>query len=52
MSAPPVTSTLHGTPVVPGVAYGPALVVRGGCGHELTLMKMSRLPTRTLQPYG
>src|SRR4051794_26586343 len=23
------TSTLHGTPVVPGVAYGPALVVRG-----------------------
>jgi phosphotransferase system enzyme I (PtsI) len=23
------TTTLHGTPVVPGVAYGPALVVRG-----------------------
>ncbi|MGA8246865.1 MAG: hypothetical protein WB797_08165, partial [Nocardioides sp.] len=23
------TGTLHGTPVVPGVAFGPALVVRG-----------------------
>ena len=29
MSAPSATATLRGTPVVPGVAYGPALVVRG-----------------------
>jgi phosphotransferase system enzyme I (PtsI) len=29
MSAPSEAPTLHGTPVVPGVAYGPALVVRG-----------------------
>ena len=28
-SRPPPTPLLHGTPVVPGVAYGPALVVRG-----------------------
>jgi phosphoenolpyruvate-protein phosphotransferase (PTS system enzyme I) len=29
MSAPSSPASLHGTPVVPGVAYGPALVVRG-----------------------
>jgi phosphotransferase system enzyme I (PtsI) len=29
MSVSSVASTLHGTPVVPGVAYAPALVVRG-----------------------
>jgi len=34
MSAPSVTSTLHGTPVVPGVAYAPALVVRGEVSPE------------------
>ena len=34
MSAPSVTPTLHGTPVVPGVAYGPALVVRGEVSPE------------------
>jgi len=34
MSAPSITPTLHGTPVVPGVAYGPALVVRGEVSPE------------------
>jgi phosphotransferase system enzyme I (PtsI) len=34
MSAPSVTSTLHGTPVVPGVAYAPALLVRGEVSPE------------------
>ena len=34
MSAPSATSLLHGTPVVPGVAYGPALVVRGEVSPE------------------
>jgi phosphotransferase system enzyme I (PtsI) len=34
MSAPSVTPTLHGTPVVPGVAYAPALVVRGEVSPE------------------
>jgi phosphotransferase system enzyme I (PtsI) len=34
MSAPSVTPTLHGTPVVPGIAYGPALVVRGEVSPE------------------
>jgi phosphoenolpyruvate-protein phosphotransferase (PTS system enzyme I) len=34
MSAPSVAPTLHGTPVVPGVAYGPALVVRGEVSPE------------------
>jgi len=29
MSDPSTVTSLHGTPVVPGVAYGPALVVRG-----------------------
>jgi phosphotransferase system enzyme I (PtsI) len=33
MSAPSAP-TLHGTPVVPGVAYGPALVVRGEVSPE------------------
>src|SRR5690242_14837714 len=28
------TDSLHGTPVVPGVAYGPALVVRGEVSPE------------------
>ncbi|HEX3930961.1 MAG TPA: phosphoenolpyruvate--protein phosphotransferase [Nocardioides sp.] len=28
-SSPESSTTLHGTPVVPGVAYGPAVVVRG-----------------------
>src|SRR5262245_4349274 len=34
MSAPSVTPTLSGTPVVPGVAYAPALVVRGEVSPE------------------
>jgi phosphotransferase system enzyme I (PtsI) len=34
MSAPSVTPTLHGTPVVPGVAFAPALVVRGEVNPE------------------
>src|SRR6478672_6995269 len=34
MSAPSSTGNLHGTPVVPGVAYGPALVVRGEVSPE------------------
>jgi phosphotransferase system enzyme I (PtsI) len=34
MSAPSVALTLHGTPVVPGVAYAPALVVRGEVSPE------------------
>ncbi len=34
MSAPSDAPTLHGTPVVPGVAYGPALVVRGEVSPE------------------
>jgi phosphotransferase system enzyme I (PtsI) len=32
--APSRSSILHGTPVVPGVAYGPALVVRGEVSPE------------------
>jgi phosphotransferase system enzyme I (PtsI) len=32
--APSSTSILHGTPVVPAVAYGPALVVRGEVSPE------------------
>jgi phosphotransferase system enzyme I (PtsI) len=32
--APSGSSILHGTPVVPGVAYGPALVVRGEVSPE------------------
>jgi phosphotransferase system enzyme I (PtsI) len=32
--APSSLSTLHGTPVVPGVAYAPALVVRGEVSPE------------------
>jgi phosphotransferase system enzyme I (PtsI) len=34
MSAPSATPTLHGTPVVPGVAWAPALVVRGDVSPE------------------
>ncbi|HET8663352.1 MAG TPA: phosphoenolpyruvate--protein phosphotransferase [Nocardioides sp.] len=34
MSAPSVAPTLHGTPVVPGVAFGPALMVRGEVSAE------------------
>jgi phosphotransferase system enzyme I (PtsI) len=34
MSASTATPTLQGTPVVPGVAYGPALVVRGDVSAE------------------
>ncbi len=34
MSASPAPGSLHGTPVVPGVAYGPALVVRGDVSAE------------------
>jgi phosphotransferase system enzyme I (PtsI) len=32
--APSSPSVLHGTPVVPGVAYGPALVARGEVSPE------------------
>ena len=34
MSDPSTATSLHGTPVVPGVAYGPALVVRGEISPE------------------
>jgi phosphoenolpyruvate-protein phosphotransferase (PTS system enzyme I) len=34
MNLSPTTPALHGTPVVPGVAYGPALVVRGEVAPE------------------
>ena len=34
MSDPSTATSLHGTPVVPGVAYGPALVVRGEISAE------------------
>src|SRR6478752_6442181 len=34
MSASSAPGSLHGTPVVPGVAYGPALVVRGDVSAE------------------
>src|SRR4051812_34974192 len=34
MSVPTVASTLHGTPVVPGVAWAPALLVRGDVSPE------------------
>src|SRR4051794_40875332 len=34
MSAPSATPTLHGTPVVPGVAWAPALLVRGDVSPE------------------
>jgi phosphotransferase system enzyme I (PtsI) len=33
-ATPRSAATLHGTPVVPGVAYGPALVVRGDVSPE------------------
>jgi phosphoenolpyruvate-protein phosphotransferase (PTS system enzyme I) len=34
MNHSPTSPALHGTPVVPGVAYGPALVVRGEVSAE------------------